>query len=297
MSDVLASSADSVQSTAEVLNNFLIKPDWYDLSFNFDALHSTGSDRLVITFGDSWTWGGSLRPECRKQNIFGRRIADALAADFMNASLPSMSNTWIVKHFNKFCSFVDTLHYKDIYAIVTLTEVGREINASEDLDVDYVKLFEHDVNVYDAIKSLSKNKLDILLAKIPKNVKLILGRNYINDSYDERAKHFMLPDSWLDVLTKKQQLYGYNNQCYALKGSTINKFKQIAEFVNITPTRLKTDILKLMDSADEVLDVLDASKYNIQSAGFKHPTVEGHAIWADYILTHIKQEYTNGSNT
>ena len=47
-----------------------------------------GSDSLVITVGDSWTWGDDLTPnndnEYRKQLVYGTQIAKKFKFDFLN---------------------------------------------------------------------------------------------------------------------------------------------------------------------------------------------------------------------
>ena len=52
---------------------------------------------LVVTIGESWTWGDSLGKtqhkifddkEFRLANVYGRRLADTLQADFLNIAKP-----------------------------------------------------------------------------------------------------------------------------------------------------------------------------------------------------------------
>jgi hypothetical protein len=72
--------------------------DWYH-----ESVH--GHDRLLITVGDSWTWGDSLGAvdsenllddrEYRTTHIYGHGVAQTLGADFLMLANPGCSNVWM----------------------------------------------------------------------------------------------------------------------------------------------------------------------------------------------------------
>jgi hypothetical protein len=70
-----------------------------------DFFLQRGSDQLVISIGDSWTWGDSLGnislgavddTEARKNNCYGRIIADEIGADWLNFGFCGWGNSKIL---------------------------------------------------------------------------------------------------------------------------------------------------------------------------------------------------------
>ena len=93
-----------------------------------------GSDTLVITIGDSWTWGdrlGKTTPEYddyqhRTSHIYGAHISQQLNANFINLGFPGFDNTHILLTFDKIFAQL-TQSYRQCYVFFTLTESGREL--------------------------------------------------------------------------------------------------------------------------------------------------------------------------
>lgn len=102
-------------------------------------------DILLITAGDSWTWGDSLggtnryydNVEHRTNHIYGHLLAKKLSADFINIGLPGLDNISVINHLHKVLSEL-TKTYKQIYLVVTLTESGRELTNTF---LDYESLY------------------------------------------------------------------------------------------------------------------------------------------------------------
>ena len=55
-------------------------------------------DTLVITLGDSWTWGTSLQQNLRLQQVYGALIKNQLDADWINIGCQGWSNSFILGH-------------------------------------------------------------------------------------------------------------------------------------------------------------------------------------------------------
>jgi hypothetical protein len=104
---------------------------------------TTGSPQLLITAGDSWTWGDSLGKttlefddyEYRTRHIYGTQLAQLLGSDLVNVGLPGRSNLNIIENVNLVLRNLKR-KYDSIQVVFTLTEVGREI-------VDVVGLLEN----------------------------------------------------------------------------------------------------------------------------------------------------------
>ena len=110
-----------------------------------------GRKHLLITVGDSWTYGDSLggkgshpwRPspewdalheqnlQDRMQHCFGRHVADALLADWFECSTRGCDNDHIMNEAEWWCSQDATPildNYARVYICVVLTELGRACN-------------------------------------------------------------------------------------------------------------------------------------------------------------------------
>ena len=84
-----------------------------------------GKDALVVTCGDSWTWGDSIPNETRTTNIYGYQLSTMLDSDFINVAKKGASNIEIHDNALKLIEEVN-VNYKKIYVIFTLTEICRE---------------------------------------------------------------------------------------------------------------------------------------------------------------------------
>lgn len=64
-------------------------------------------DSLLLTVGDSWTWGGSMTPdseEYRKNHIWGRHLSDYLDCDWINYAFKGGGNNYILHALEYFLS-------------------------------------------------------------------------------------------------------------------------------------------------------------------------------------------------
>ena len=88
---------------------------------------------LLITIGDSWTWGDHLGcidwekasdDPIRLTQIFGRKLADKMSADWVNIAKPGCSNYWMLEQLGAIENYLDD--YKEVHVVITLTEDLRE---------------------------------------------------------------------------------------------------------------------------------------------------------------------------
>ena len=84
----------------------LIEPRNTILPGGRDYYHEVdrSSDKLIITMGDSWTWGDRLGKttieyddrEHRTRHIYGNIVSEQLGADFINIGFPGWNNIYIM---------------------------------------------------------------------------------------------------------------------------------------------------------------------------------------------------------
>jgi hypothetical protein len=158
--------------------NLLYNRQWY-----FDKNYNQPT--LLITAGDSWTWGDSLGGtnlkhdnfEHRTNHIYGHLLAKKLSSDFINIGMPGFDNVNIILNLEKVLDQL-TKSYKQINVVITLTETGREFTniylTCQDLYTNILAgpdwpTFEEIVNnTYNsedlafAIDELSTQKIDFL---------------------------------------------------------------------------------------------------------------------------------------
>lgn len=264
---------------------------------------SQGRPNLVICYGDSWTWGDSLvknltgsttdQPHIRLNNVYGRKLADLLDADFVNCAIPGIYNYWILDRLkilinhdmNSLCKT-----YDKIYIVVTLTEIGRDFDFVK-YCADFENFFEVSSNtlpddICKACERFDFQYLDEISKMLPSKTKLIVGRNFTHVQQDNKQLlDCLLPDSWTDLLFKKQN-FKFDQNCIIMSHG-IDRFDNYIKSKNLDNQNYKkwlTDIIYPI--ATKQVDLLMQSKYNYKTAS-KHPTPEGHAIWAEYIFSHL----------
>jgi hypothetical protein len=254
---------------------------------SFDEFTPTHKDTLLVCIGDSWSRGGSLKflapsddaeeiARFRKQNSFGNFLRQQLDCDWCNVALPGMSNVWIAEQFQRFSHYRSKLTYKKVYVVLTLTEVGREIRT--DFWPQYAQTLPMMKNLDEFISTVSAQVQDIILGSVRDDIKLIVGRNFVDDSYPSLGD-FMLPHSWLDQLDHQSD----SAPCYMLGEYVFDYLDQIQHKFTCTRHEWLMDLDQHLDRSLRRIDRLSESKFNIQMQGYRHPNPAGHKIWADYI--------------
>ena len=134
----------------------LSQDDWLNFFSHIDTGHflSTNSLRqspfhfvdrksktLLVTVGDSWTWGADIlegaNDEYRVKNIYGNLISQHLCADWLLLAQSGSGNLWLARKVQEFNRMVDFLDYERVILICTFTESGRAAHA--ETEIDFVK--------------------------------------------------------------------------------------------------------------------------------------------------------------
>lgn len=254
---------------------------------------------LVITVGDSWTFGDSLGTIiidhdkddmlARKEQVYGRHISDALDADWINYGIPGGSNRdsteslelILRNYYNK---------YEKIYVFITMTEVGRGGSSGW---YEFTDKSRDTNTLLKQYEQLEFDKINELLACF-NNIKLICSRTFTS-SYPETNTHdlHMVQDNWITL----------NFKCLDEKRYTLNDIQRTGGVTMMvhsgvtgnnkhlleTPKNLanyKDYFIKQYDDTRKLCGWLNNNKlhHNIATC---HPTKESHKLWADYLLANI----------
>lgn len=248
------------------------------------AFIDRNSKKLVITIGDSWTWGADLTVNddllVRLQKSYGGVISQQLTADYLNLGQCGSCNLHITERIKEISNI--ELDYDCVYVICTFTEVARSLNGPYDKNTDYVKWFStHSIDDFlNFHNSINTNYLQA----IPSNVKLITGCNFV----DPIGINTTLKKTWVELYNEKTTQLEYKKPCYILSPWVLDKLKPfIEEFTpNVDRIYLLEWLMSLADAASKRKMLLSNSLYY---AGANHPTILGHKIWADYILENLNE--------
>ena len=259
---------------------------------NFDFVTYSKS-KLVVTIGESWTWGHSLGKtehkvfddkEFRLANVYGGQLANMIDADFLNIAEPGQSNLWITDHFKLFMDNIDDFNYDEIIVVITLTEIGREFQSDRDKERNYVNDLKDVTTIKSFFKILSNYISNNITKTTTDKIKLFVGTNFIDSNYDFP----MLQKSWVDIIAEKLQV-SISRPCYVVLSWVFEKFEDLLDFApNYKREEYLNDMMICTEVATNRTNFLLDSKYNYKKAS-KHPTPDGHKLWAEYLY----EEYNN----
>jgi hypothetical protein len=246
-------------------------PKWSQVD-NPCYYRSVNSEQLLITVGDSWTYGDSLGqtrvrdgrddPEHRLSHVYGSLMAEEINADWINLALPGISNymmcTWLTQLLSRH------VHSRDTVCVITLTESGRheEINW---LKPELTTLHDNLI----AMVNRTYNDIEQLEKKYP-SIKFVVAHNFT----DRRpTKLNVCNRNWLEVMT---------NSC--IQNNTHIVVSEHIKQLNYNYTY--PDTPAVIDQALNRVDILDTCKYTYKEDS-RHPTEYGHKLWANYLLSQI----------
>lgn len=233
-----------------------------------------GSDKLLITVGDSWTYGDSLGKtkvrngiddtEYRLSHVYGKLLANELSCSWINLALPGCSNEWMLNSLEK---LLPNVQEKNVICVITLTESGRH----EELQLINRSLPTQQA-VLETILLHTYNRIRKIQAKYP-NVYFITGHNF-TDRGENPVN--MLSYNWLDVM-------------YCAKVSSVQNKTHIVVSDHIRQMNYEhrfADVLEIIEKAEQRVRLLESCEH-CNKEDTKHPTEFGHAMWAGYILPYL----------
>lgn len=244
---------------------------------------ATGSRTLVVTAGDSWTWGFDMtvsnNHDHRMSHSFGSIVAKELNADWLNLAQTGSGNFWLLDKIKEFAKLLPSLDYDKVYVICTLTEPGRAFNSNMDRHIDYITWFKNNTDdpskLLPYLNNLVVSGIIDTLSKF--DITLRIGTNFVNQTGLEVAGEYLVPDTWLEILNGR-----FVDECFVVSPFVINELKSAIDLVE-DKNKFLTWIIELSDKA--ILrrkQLIDPIKF-----ANGHPIAQSHKMWADYILTKL----------
>ena len=236
------------------------------------------SNRLLVTIGESWTWGDSLGAE-RLKSVYGRQLATMLDADWCNIAECGQSNLWIAHKLAWVSEQLPAWGYSDVDIVLTMTEVGREFNGDIDNDRVYTELFKS-VQTFaqflDCLSDLISQQISPYLSKH----RIWIGTNFVDSNYPHLP---VLTSSWLDLIAETTNQKVSQDDCLVVSSWVYDRFDAVFDFrPTINKSDWLTSVLLHMEQAQCTTDLLMKSFLNYKKAS-KHPTHQGHELWAQYL--------------
>jgi hypothetical protein len=258
---------------------------------------ATGSNHLLITIGDSWTWGDALGRihydhdnspnnvnddyEHRTTHIYGAVLAGQLGSDHLNLARCGCGNNWMYEQL--VCFLPDLVKkYNKITVVITLTEIGRD-SASRywipDVDMTTLPGF---------LTSLERNtfkKFKEVFDLYP-DITFLVGRNFTftyPENYQYCQQHLL--KTWIELIEDQQDIGRYPRSVRMMSGLA---FTPVTEIINQhgLQNKFKAELLAEMTVATKAIAWLEKSKLNSPWAT-KHPTEQAHELWANYLYNTI----------
>ena len=135
-------------------------PDYFSIADHLSSWHQQptntfdfvdrSSDQLLVTVGDSWTWGSDISEnnhdnDFRLQNLYGNCASQQLGTDWLNLGLSATSNFWLAGMVEELSRIVPILEYKKIHVVCVFTGVGRWFHTQYDRYIHYPGWIENNV--------------------------------------------------------------------------------------------------------------------------------------------------------
>jgi hypothetical protein len=259
------------------------------------------SDTLLVTIGDSWTWGYGINynnnnaiditeqeDKFRTDHIYGNLISKEKNWNWLNLGFYAQGNQWMANKVFELRGMVPFLDFKNVIVMVVLTGTARWFHTWQDGLEDYKGYFQNNVmtkaqDYENFMIGLNRKIIDQIthLTNSEKKIRLLVGTNNVDHcGFDSLREEQIIPLPWYRLLTDTA-LNGIYVDIESLKG-----LPYIENYLtNEQKFEFQKWMTEKMDQAEKQTAVI-AGIQDPDRDGF-HPTHKGHRKWADYILQKI----------
>jgi hypothetical protein len=259
------------------------------------------SDVLLVSVGDSWTWGSGItgremdihsidsEQDLRRQQLWGHLVARKLGADWLNLAQYAQGNRWMADRVNDLRILQPFLHYKKIIVVCVFTGAGRWFNTAQDQRVDYKEKFKSGMTEtadYDRfLEELNESCVRDILMNInsTSNMQLLMGTNMVEHlGFDQLNDAQLLKTPWYRLL---DETFNSNKDKVYTDMSSMQYLPKLEQFLKNSEQRyvFQKWMMQQLELAESRHIMFD----NKTLYPNHHPLARGHKVWADYILEKI----------
>ena len=259
---------------------------------------SRNSDTLLITIGDSWTWGADLTQVPHKgthidrladdtyrlSNVYGGVLSNLLGSDFLNLGESGSGNYYILEKLQELKQIADQLNYDRVIVICVLTEAAREFDSLYDRHVDYYKWLTGNGD-YNQFLNFINSNVSQQIKSINLPVELYFSTNFVDPVGFECMQDHFFNKTWLQTWCEHKGLT-YSDTCYFVSPWIFEKLENI---FTICPDLNRTEYLKWSTHALELANNRAAlcKHDNVNFGQLLHPLAAGHKVWAEYLYNEL----------
>lgn len=262
------------------------------------------SKTLVVTIGDSWTWGADLTEQklngshikrlddddYRINNMYGNVLAKTIDADFLNLGELGSGNWHIVRKLKELGNICHKLQYDSVLVLICLTETGREFNSHCDVDVDYRSWLLNNIKrpsdyyqFLQFVNSIIAKHIYDTIKLFDKKYQFVISTNFVDPVGYELLSPWFISDSWLKIICKSNRLEYRPSNCYLVFPWVIDKFNAVFDMAP------ELDKLTWLSWANEIAESANVRANVCKSDGINfgsqlHPLAKNHHCWAKYLL-------------
>ena len=245
------------------------------------------SKKLLVTIGDSWTWGDEL-PN-RVESCWGNILSERIKADWLNLSVSGAGNHYIGQLYQDFISYIkDRNTYENILCVVMLSETGKDFNGWFDRDVDYASWLKNNIKKHDdyykLLEFINDFSIDRILTNKVENLELLCGFNFVNPSSVTKLANSLIKKTWLEVCINQELL----DSCYIVSRYIFKKLDSIFSIEWSLDRQLYTKWKTTqLESTTKRRKILQDTRYFYPRF---HPREDGHVVWAEHLYKEIKEK-------
>jgi hypothetical protein len=259
------------------------------------------SDTLLVTIGDSWTWGSGIGgpfdavniteedDKFRVSNLYGNVISKEKNWNWLNLGFYAMGNQWMVDKMFQLRALSPFLEFKEIIVIINFTSTGRWFNTSHDSLTDYKKYFRSNkmsdpMDFENLLIELNRRMLqDIkLLTSSAENIRLLIGTNAVDHcGFDLLKQEQIIPLPWYKLLSQTD----LGGICVDFSSIKFLETTENILFNSDQKYAFQKWIMEKISQAEKQDKMLSAMDHVADDKS--HPDYNGHRLWAEYILKEI----------
>ena len=260
------------------------------------------SDTLLVTIGDSWTWGAGIcnantdainiteqEDNFRRNHLYGNLISKDRSWNWLNLGFYSIGNQWIANKVFELRGLVPRLEFKKIIVMINFTGAGRWFNTWQDSLTDYKKFFTtnkmtEQQNYENFLIELNRKLLReiMLLCGSDERIQLLVGSNQVDHcGFDVLHTDQVIPLPWYKLLSNTD-LDGIFVDLESIRG--LQRMEHLLDNSDQRIAFQKWMIAKI-EQAEKGNEII--SKMQDVAEDKCHPNHNGNRKWAEYLLKDI----------